>query len=167
MSQIGFVKQEQQTFRDKEKKETTVKWLECHFRVGGVRPFKAKMSPNKNKQNENEPDFYLYLRANINKGDRFRDMRIGALWLKTKAFDGVEKTFMTGNVFMDFKEIPIAVWRAEPRFEGEVIEYLYDISMMKEKLQESQTGEAADDAYPVEYDDSDIPAVDPSEDIPF
>ena len=112
MSQIGFVKQEQQVFRKAGEEDKTVKWFECHFRVGGMHPFKAKMSPNKKKEKDNEPDFYIYLRANVNKGDKFRDIRIGALWLKKKVFDGVEKTFMTGNVFMDFKEIPIAVWES-------------------------------------------------------
>lgn len=166
MSQIGFVKQEQTVFRKAGEVEKTVKWFECHFRVGGMRPFKAKMSKNKKKEaDNNQPDFYIYLRANINKGDKFRDIRIGALWVKKKVFDGVEKTFMTGNVFMDFKEIPITVWKAEPRFEGEVIEYLYDISMMKDKPQE--TAADADDGYQVTYEDEDIPAVDPEQDIPF
>lgn len=169
MSQIGFVKQEQQTFRDKDKKETTVKWLECHFRVGGVRPFKAKMSPNKKKEKDTEPDFYIYLRANVNKGDRFRDIRIGALWLKTKTFNGVEKTFMTGNVFMDFKDIPIAVWKAEPRFEGEKIEYLYDISMMESKPQNNTDDDAG--GYETTYEDAqgnEMPTIDVNGDeIPF
>jgi len=175
MSQIGFVKQEQHTFM-KEGKETIVKWFECHFRVGGIRPFSAKMSPNKKKESTNAPDFYIYLRANVNKGDRFRDMRIGALWLKTKAFEGSEKTFMTGNIFMNFQEIPIAVWRAEPRFEGEKIEYLYDISMMQDKPQANDTPtgggyevvhEDAQGNEVPQYTDADIPAMDASDEIPF
>ena len=148
MSQIGFVKQEQQIFRKAGEEDKTVKWLECHFRVGGMRPFKAKMSKNKKKEEGSaQPDFYIYLRANVNKGDKFRDIRIGALWIKKKVFDGVEKTFMTGNVFMDFKEIPITVWKAEARFEGEVIEYLYGISMMKDKPQEENAGEGYETTY--------------------
>ena len=166
MSQIGFVKQEERTFKKAGEADKTVKWLECHFRVGGMRPFTAKMSKNKKKEDgSNQPDFYIYLRANVNKGDRFRDIRIGALWVKKKVFDGVEKTFMTGNIFMDVREIPITVWKAEPRFEGEVIEYLYDISMMKNKAKEESADE--DGGYTVEYTDADIPAVDPNEEIPF
>lgn len=168
MSQIGFVKQEQIVVK-RDGKEETVKWFECHFRVGGMRPFKAKMSPNKKKEKDTEPDFYIYLRANVNKGDKFRDIRIGALWLKKKVFDGVEKTFMTGNVFMDFKEIPIAVWRAEPRFEGEKIEYLYDISMMKDKSQSDNAD--TDSGYETTYEDANgnaLPQTDENgEEIPF
>ena len=168
MSQIGFVKQEQQVFGKAGEDDKTVKWLECHFRVAGMRPFKAKMSQNKKKENANAPDFYIYLRANVNKGDKFRDMRIGALWIKKKTFDDVEKTFMTGNVFMNFQEIPIAVWRAEPHFEGEVIEYLYDISMMKDNRQENENSE---DGYETTYESAggdEVPVVDADgEEIPF
>ncbi len=169
MSQIGFVKQEQQIFRKAGEEDKTVKWFECHFRVAGMRPFKAKMSANKKKEKESQPDFYIYLRANVNKGDKFRDIRIGALWIKKKVFDNVEKTFMTGNVFMDFKEIPITVWKAEPRFEGEVIEYLYDISMMKDKPQEDNADTGG--GYETTYEDAngnEIPQTDENgEDIPF
>jgi len=167
MSQIGFIKQEQKLFKDKEGKEALVKWLECHFRVGGVRPFTAKMSANKKKEKDSQPDFHIYLRANVNKGDKFRDIRIGALWLKKKTFDGAEKTFMTGNIFLDFREVPITVWKAEPRFEGEKIEYLYDISMMKDKPQEEEN---AND-YETTYEDgqgNEIPITDENgEEIPF
>lgn len=166
MSQIGFVKQESQTFKKAGEDERTVKWLECHFRVAGVRPFKAKMSSNKKKETDNQPDFYIYLRSNVNKGDKFRDIRIGALWVKKKTFDGVEKTFMTGNLFMDFREIPITIWKAEPRFEGEVIEYLYDISVMKNKPQEN-TSSYADDNIKSEHKEENITPVDSDDEIPF
>ncbi len=170
MSQIGFVKQESMTVK-RDGKETPVKWLEAYFRVGGLRPFSAKIVKNNRKENMSHPDFHIYLRANVNKGDKFRDIRIGALWLKTKKIDNVEKTFMTGNIFMDFREYPIAVWKALPRYEGEVVEYLYDISVMKDRI-ELSSGENAGQGYEVVYEaapvptDSDIP-VDPNEEIPF
>lgn len=166
MSQIGFVKQEQMAVM-REGKEEIVKWLECHFRVAGIRPFKAKMSANKKREKDTQPDFYIYLRANVNRGDKFRDIRIGALWLKSKTFDGVDKTFMTGNLFVNFAEIPIAVWKAEPRYEGEKVEYLYDISMMKEKEQPKEEGAG----YDVSYEDADekrtIMVAEDGEEIPF
>jgi len=175
MSQIGFVKQESFAVKDRETgKEEIKKWLECHFRVGGMRPFSAKMVPNKNKDKDTAPDFHIYLRANVNKGDKFRDIRVGALWLKKKMIDNVETTFMTGNIFMDFREIPIAVWKAKPRFEGDVVNYLYDISMMSDNR--SDNAQDGDGGYSVSYEgyenppsptDADIPAVDPNEDIPF
>lgn len=174
MSQIGFVKNESLVVKNRETgQEETKKWLECHFRVGGVRPFSAKLVQNKKKEKDTAPDFHIYLRANVNKGDKFRDFRIGALWLKKKVIDNVEKTFMTGNLFMDFREIPIAVFRAEPRFEGEVVNYLYDISVMKDN-RNTQTQDNG--GYQVEYEgyddaptptDEDIPAHDPDDEIPF
>jgi|GEM_PF-2687057 hypothetical protein len=168
MSQIGFIKQEQMVVK-REGKEEVVKWFECHFRVGGVRPFSAKMTKNAKKDKETHPDFHLYLRANVNKGDKFRDIRIGALWMKTKVFDGVEKTFMTGNVFMDFREVPITVWKAEPRFEGDTVEYLYDISMMKDTA--PQRDAQKENGYETVYEDAKgevLPAYDiPEDEIPF
>lgn len=166
MSQIGFVKQEQMAVR-RDGKEEIVKWFECHFRVAGIRPFSAKMSPNKKKEKENQPDYYIYLRANINKGDRFRDIRIGALWMKKKTFEGVEKTFMTGNISIAFiGELPITVWKAEPRYEGEKIEYLYDISTMKEREQPRE-----DTGHEVSYEEAEAeqpPTIDINEEeIPF
>lgn len=134
--QIGFVKQESKVFKENgESKE--VKWLECHFRIAGLRPFNAKMSPNKNKTEDKHPDFVIYLRGNVNKGDAFRDVAIGSLWVGEKVIDGVLKKFMTGKIEVAFKETAIAVWRAEPKFQGEVISYLYDIKTMKDNRGQS------------------------------
>jgi hypothetical protein len=159
--QIGFVKRESMTPKGSE----PVKWLECYFRIAGVRPFKAKMSPNKNKTEDKHPDYVIYLRGNIDKGDTFRDIAIGSLWIGEKEFDGVLKKFMTGSIEIAFQKVSIAVWKAEPRFEGEVVNYLYDIKTMvdKRRLDDEtvpQTEEDTSHTRPpvvIDIDDDEIP----------
>jgi hypothetical protein len=137
--QIGFIRQESMSVKDKnEAGSEVVKWLECHFRIAGIRPFSAKMTPNKRKEKPNQPDFIIYLRANVNKKDSFRDIAIGSLWLGEKLIDGVMKKFMTGTLEVAFTKVSIAVWKAEPRFDGEVINYLYDIKTMEDKRDNDQ-----------------------------
>jgi len=132
--QIGFIKQESMSVKDKGATESkVVKWLECSFRIAGIRPFSAKFTPNKRKEKPNQPDYIIYLRANVNKGDTFRDIAIGSLWLGEKVIDGVNKKFMTGSLEVAFTKVSIAVWKAEPRFDGEVVNYLYDIKTMEDK----------------------------------
>jgi len=139
--QIGFIKQESMSVKDKDTKESKViKWLECHFRIAGIRPFSAKMTPNKRKEKPNQPDFIIYLRSNINKGDSFRDIAIGSLWLGEKVIDGVLKKFMTGTLEVAFTKVSIAVWKAEPRFDGEVVNYLYDIKTMQDTQDNNNQG---------------------------
>lgn len=157
--QIGFIRKESMTPKDSE----PVKWLECYFRIAGVRPFKAKMSPNKNKTEDKHPDYVIYLRGNMDKGDSFRDIAIGSLWMGEKEIDGVLKKFMTGTIEVAFNKLNIAVWKAEPRFEGEVVSYLYDIKTMKDK-QQQDTPQTEDDeqtqqhpAPVIDIDDDEIP----------
>ena len=54
-----------------------------------------------------------------------------------KVIDGELKKFMTGTIEVAFRKLSIAVWRAEKRFENEVIEYAYDIKTMEDKRQNS------------------------------
>jgi len=172
--QIGFIKQESMSVKDKGATESrVVKWLECSFRIAGIRPFNAKFTPNKRKEKPNQPDYIIYLRANVNKGDSFIDIAIGSLWMGEKVIDGVNKKFMTGSLEVAFTKVSIAVWKAEPRFEGEVVNYLYDIKTMEDKRQDNQGYQNyQEDDYshsqvPVTYEN--VPAaIDVDEDeIPF
>jgi len=155
MYQIGFIRQEKMEIEENGQKKE-VKWLECHFRIAGVRPFKVKMTKNKNKQKENEPDFYLYLRSNINKGDNFRDIKIGALWLKEKEGE----KYLTGNAFINFKEVNLYVKKAKSLYEEENITWLYDVFMFLDKAKERvEHGDAYESEYDVgvEINDDEIP----------
>ena len=154
--QIGFVRKEEMKIKD-----GVVGWLECYFRIAGIRPFSAKLSVNKNKT-DNQPDYYIYLRGNVNKGDSFRDIPIGSLWLGEKVIDGELKKFMTGSIELAFKKIAIAVWRAEPRYEGEVINYIYDIKTMEEKPKENSSY-----SYQEENDIQQYSAEIKTDEIPF
>jgi len=156
MAVIGFIREEKITIQDKE-----VKWLECHFRVAGLRPFKAKFAKNKNKEN-NQPDYFIYLRGNINKGDSFRDIKIGGLWLKEKIKeDGTKEQFLTGNLEMNFKEISIIVQKPKRFYDNEEIGFLYEISAFKEQTRQVESNYENDyengnyDNY--QGDDEDIP----------
>lgn len=170
--QIGFIKQESMSVKDNAAAESkVVKWLECHFRIAGIRPFSAKMTPNKRKEKPNQPDYIIYLRANINKGDSFRDIAIGSLWLGEKVIDGVNRKFMTGSLEVAFQKVNIAVWKAEPRFDGEVINYLYDIRTMEDRQQQNNQSYQEDNYDYSSYQQpaqDEVPAIDYDEDeIPF
>ena len=176
--QIGFIRQESMSVKDKNKTESeVVKWLECYFRIAGLRPFSAKMTPNKRKEKPNQPDFIIYLRANINKGDTFRDIAIGSLWLGEKVIDGVTKKFMTGSLEVAFTKVAIAVWKAEPRFDGEVVNYLYDIKTMEDKrgdnqgyqggYQDDYSGYEQQQPYSNDQNQQQYPPVQDEDEIPF
>jgi len=130
MAVIGFVRQEAMEVKDGEQTRE-VKWLECHFRVAGLRPFKAKLSKNKRKEKDTQPDFYIYLRGNINKGDTFRDIRIGSLWIKHKEVQTGEgakiETYMTGNIEINFKNVNVLIQKPKKYFDNEKIGFLYEI----------------------------------------
>ena len=174
--QIGFIRQESMSVKDnKDAESKVVKWLECHFRIAGIRPFSAKMTPNKRKEKPNQPDFIIYLRANVNKKDSFRDIAIGSLWLGEKVIDGVVKKFMTGSLEVAFTKVAIAVWKAEPRFDGEVINYLYDIKTMEDKRESEQGYQNTQDEYSSynqapayeQPNQNNYPVVEDDEEIPF
>lgn len=156
---IAYAKKHQETVKDQnaENGQKTIAWVECYFRIAGLYPFRAKMQKNKNKEEgSNQPDFKLYYRTNTgNKKDpKFRDILMGALWLKTTVKDGVEKNFMTGEIELlplATKENPtgktnIAVWAAQPYYEGEVLDFDYEISILEDREQD----------YP-EYQDNSAP----------
>ncbi len=152
MANIGFIRQDSYTFKDNDGVEKTAKWLECYFRVAGLRPFQAKMTKNKNKQNENAPDFFIYLRGNVNKGDSFRDLKIGALWVKSKIDEsGVKVDYMTGNVEINFNEISVYITKPKKNYDDEKIGFLYEIISMSNK-QDVKTN-VYNEPYPA-YNDS-------------
>jgi uncharacterized protein (DUF736 family) len=171
---IGFIRQESFMTKNAQGEKQEHKWLEAHFRMAGVRPFKAKLSKNKRKEEAqgNAPDYNIYLRGNEIKGDSFRDIPIGALWIGSKVFDGVEKTFMTGSIESPlFGKIGISVWKAEPYFDGEQLGFLYEISTMEDK-KDDQNSDADYGSYqtPVSQAQSggEIPTIDiDTEEIPF
>ena len=164
MAVIGFIRQEKMDFKDGEETKTA-KWLECYFRVAGLRPFKAKFVKNKQKEsNEKAPDYNIYLRANTNKGDSFRDIKIGAVWLKSKELDGGKiESYMTGNIEINFKQVNILIQKPKKYYEDEKIGFLYEIIAF---LDDNRQNGA------VEYGDAYEPAVanyevTEAEDIPF
>jgi hypothetical protein len=138
---IGFVRQESYITKNSEGEKIEHKWLEAHFRMAGVRAFKAKISKNKSKDNNaSAPDYNIYLRGNENKNDTFRDIPIGALWIGSGTFNGVEKTYMTGSIESPvFGKLSISVWKAEPYYDGEQLGFLYEISTMKDKDQDENS----------------------------
>jgi len=166
MAVIGFVRDEEMEVKNGEDKKI-VKWLECHFRIAGLRPFKAKLSKNKNPQGNKSPDFYIYMRANINKGDTFRDIRIGSLWLKNK-IDEETKTatqYMTGFLEVGFKQVSILIQKPTPYFENEKIGFRYEIIAFNDdkKTQNNNEYENSYNEYNTETQ-FDVPS---DEDIPF
>jgi len=167
MAVIGFVRDEEMEVKNGEEKKI-IKWLECHFRIAGLRPFKAKLAKNKNPQGNKSPDFYIYMRANINKGDTFRDIRIGSLWLKNK-IDEETKTatqYMTGFLEVGFKQVNILVQKPTKYFEDEKIGFRYEIIAFNDD-KNTQNNNNYDDYNYDEYSNTETEIDIPDEDIPF
>ena len=167
MAVIGFIRQEEMEFKDGEDVKKA-KWLECYFRVAGLRPFKAKLAKNKQKENnEKAPDYNIYLRANINKGDSFRDIKIGAVWLKNKEKEGGKiESYLTGNIEIDFRQINILIQKPKKYYDDEKIGFLYEIIAFLDDNTQKENNIEYGDAYepPVanyEYTEADMA------DIPF
>ena len=167
MAVIGFIRQESYEFKNQNGENQIVKWLEAHFRIAGLRPFKAKLSENKNRENQNAPAYYIYLRGNINKGDTFRDIRIGALWIKEKIDEnGTPVKYMSGNMEVDFKEIGLYIQKPKKYFDDEKIGFLYEIISMGENKKDDVKVNEYNEPYStfdstneteVNVDDEDIP----------
>lgn len=165
MTQIAFGRMEQFTPKDKE----VVKWIEFHFRVPGVRPFKAKLVENKNKEKDIHPDYFLYYRVNTQKGDSFRDIKVGTLWQKQKVNEkGETVKYMTGNMFINFKTYNIYIKRANKLYEDEKLGYLYDLFVIEddnnkpqqnqsENVPEYNTIDSSYEETQISVDDEDIP----------
>ena len=158
MAVIGFVKQEKMDFKDGEEVKTA-KWLECYFRVAGLRPFKAKLVKNKQKENnEKAPDYNIYLRANINRGDNFRDIKIGAVWLKNKELEGGKiEGYMTGNIEINFKQVNILIQKPKKYYEDEKIGFLYEIIAFLDNKGENYENEKDYEYTKDEINEEDIP----------
>ena len=141
MAVVGFVRQEQYEVKAKNENEENkvYKWLECYFRVAGIRPFQAKLVENKNKQNDRSPDYYIYLRGNTNKGDTFRDMKIGSLWQKQKVDENSNTVkYLTGQVEIAFKNVNILIQRPTKFYEEEQIGFLYEIIAFNDDKQQQK-----------------------------
>jgi hypothetical protein len=167
---IGFIRQEKMAIKT-ENGTKEVKWLECHMRIAGLRAFNLKMlAYDKKDQSKKEPDYTLLLRSNVNKGDKFRDIPIGALWIGSAIIDGVEKKFMTGyieSIALPLGRVNIAVWKAEPLWEGDNPQYLYDIKTMEDRQAQTPTNDDVP-TYDMPQQDHNTPNITIDEDeIPF
>ena len=174
MFNIGNVRMEKASFKDENGQDKEVKWLECYIMAPGMVPFSVKMSENKNKQNENSPDYFLYKRNKFNKNVSFRESKIGSLWIKQREVeDGYEK-FMAGMMLLGTEEVSIMVFKAKPLYEGEKLNYLYDVVIIpnddfkNEKNNETDysSGESVGYETQMEYPHADSIDID-EEEIPF
>ena len=122
--QIGFVRENKMVVvQNDERKE--VKYLEMFIKpaLGVVASF--TLSKNKS-ENSSAPAYNLY--AHSEKGWISRKSKVGALWMK-QTEEG--ETFMNGHIESPLFEggrLQISVWKAKAMYEGEVIDWLYDVS---------------------------------------
>lgn len=168
---IGFVRQESLKVKEQDGATKEIKYLECYFRMAGVISFQVKMSKNKDQDTtKKQPDYNLYMRTNLNKYDTFRDIPIGALWMGSTLKDGETLNFMTGYIESPlFGRLNIAVWKAKPNYEGEVVRYLYDINTMEDKQNENDNNSYQQYQEPqAQMQDSEMPTIDiDNDEIPF
>ena len=173
MYNIGFIRTEVAEFKADDGTDKKVIWQECYFFVPGMEKFTAKLTKNKNKNSDNAPDYFLYRRSKFNKSVSFRDIKIGALWIKSKTVDNVTTKYMTGNMLLGAEEVNIGVFKAVPTYEGEQLNHLYDITLFTDASETTQSetkeGYVKVNEYqiepPIEKTEAEI-AVD-EEDIPF
>ncbi len=118
--QIGFVTSETIVVDGKE-----TSWNKMTIRAPFARQQDYKITKH-NGTREGEPDFDIYLLVN-NKGEKFRNPKVGALWLK-RSEKGEE--YMSGNIESPVVcggKIYIALVKARALYEGEVVGWKYDV----------------------------------------
>lgn len=122
--QIGFVRQNAIKVKEGEGQKE-VKYLEMFLRpmFGNVQGF--TLSKNTSDA-ENAPAYNIY--AHNASGWIGRKMKVGALWMRET--EQGEK-FMSGNIetpLVANGRMSISVWKAKPLFEGEKVDWAYDVS---------------------------------------
>jgi hypothetical protein len=146
MYNIGFIRMEKATVQEGGNSKE-VKWMEVYFMIPGFERFTAKLSKNNNKNGENSPDYYLYRRAKFNKNVSFRDYKIGTLWLKEKDVNGSKEKYMTGRMILGTQEVSIGVFKAKPLYEGEQVNYLYDVVLFPDNEKQNTYSDSNDNTY--------------------
>ena len=122
--QIGYVRENKMVVvQNDERKE--VKYLEMFIKpaLGVVAGF--TLSKNKS-ENSSAPSYNIY--AHSEKGWIGRKAKVGAFWLKTTP-EG--ESFMSGHIespLFEGGKLQISLWKARPMYEGEVVDWLYDVS---------------------------------------
>ncbi|MBE0470409.1 MAG: hypothetical protein IBX55_13000 [Methyloprofundus sp.] len=133
--QIGFVEQRQMVIgKDQSGNDEIAKWLEVIIRAPGVREMAFKMSKGKQEVGKKMPDWVLWYRTNQRKGEKYRDIQAGALWM-SKSIDG-QTDYLSG--YIESPSIPggrmrIAMFKAKPRFDGEQVTWMYDVVWSADK----------------------------------
>ena len=128
--QIGFVeKREMIVGKDENDQPKKVTWFEMVIKAPGIRPFNLKMAKGKpSTDGKKVPDWNLYFRANEKKGEEYRDLQAGSLWLgETK---DKKIPYLGGHIespAVQGGKIYIKLFKPEPKFEGEKITWLYDV----------------------------------------
>ena len=106
------------------------------------------------------------MRANVNKGDTFRDIKIGAVWLKNKEKEGGKiESYLTGNIEINFRQVNVLIQKPKKYYEDEKIGFLYEIiAFLDDNTQKGNNVENGDAYEPpmanYEYTEADT-------DIPF
>lgn len=138
--QIGFVEQRQMTVgKDGQGNPKTAQWLEAVIKVPGMREFSLKMVAGQQEQGKRLPDYVLYYRANQRKGEQYRDLRAGALWLETSQ-DG-QTQYLSGHIetpVIPGGRLRVAMFQAKPLYENEQITWLYDVIWSPEKPKQGE-----------------------------
>jgi len=122
--QIGFVRKKEFVVRDENGERKTQSYLEMSIRaIFGV---SAKFTISKNNsESENAPEYNIF--AHNEKGWIGRKQKVGALWMKE--FEG--EKFMSGHIetpFVPGGKLQISLWRAKPLYDGEKVDWLYDVN---------------------------------------
>ncbi len=125
---IGVITQNSRTItRDGE--EVKQEWLEMAVRPVFMESATLSVHANKNKKNQNEPDYNLWYNFS-RKGEKFRGAKVGAMWRKTSK-DGKTEYFSghIENPLVYGGKMYISAFKAKPmgNEKAENINWLYDV----------------------------------------
>lgn len=159
---VGYLKKSEATFNG-EKKSFTAGALCVPF----LPTMEITLSKNKSdKKTDHSPDFFIYM--NRKKGYNGPKSRVGALW--TEKVDKQDSPrygegYMRGHIetpLVPGDRLYIAIFKAQPSFEGEELAYDYDILWSpalrkKDNNEQEPTETFIPNDYEITIDDEEIP----------
>lgn len=143
--QIGFVEQRQMNIgKDENDQPKIAQWLEMVIKAPGLREFSLKLQAVQPEQGKRMPAFKLFHRSNTRKGEQYRDLNCGALWHEVS---GDQQTqYLSGHIespMIPGGKLRIALFQSKPLYDGEQVNWLYDVIWSPEKPQQQQNDDYA------------------------
>lgn len=136
--QIGFVEQRQMAVgKDENDQPEIAQWLEMVIKAPGLREFSLKLQAVQPEQGKRMPAFKLFHRSNTRKNEKYRDLNCGALWHEVSSDQQTQ--YLSGHIespVIPGGKLRIALFQSKPLYEGEQVNWIYDVIWSPEKPQQ-------------------------------